>query len=823
MINIKKVSLKYIFPAILFAVFSLLIASAYFFEFKNSQRKLENNLVTEIQSIVVLTGVSVSNSLMQLNLHQAESIISEAVLNTKLDKMAVISTSGSILLSSKYAEKKMLAENVLAYYSSETRKETLQKNTLIIKHFNNGQDIVIYTPIHTIDKINTLNRDFNTVIYAHYSLDSSTEYLRYTLLTSLFKVILLLAITLFVLIYIVNYIIIRPLNKLVQTTNISDLGNHVEVIQNGLGEIGVLQKAFARLTGNVKQNITKLTESEERFVFALTSAKDGIWDWDIDADKVYYSTYWAQMLGLDKKLIGSDIDVWESRIHPDDMFNVMQDIEFHFSGRTDEIKNTHRILGANGKYRWILCRARTVSWDLKGYPSRLVGINTDVTKYKEAQETINLHAQFDPVTQLPNRSRLLERLSQEVIRATTNQKQGALIFIDCDQYKTVTDIKGHLEGDALLFKIARRLEEFKCDTNFVAHLQGSEFVLLLTDIDINKSLAAKSVSAFIHEINNRLKDAIKYADNEIVVSCAFGIELFSSNLLSSDDILRQAAMAMKKAKLDPISNVSFFQKEIGEKLVSEHEMELAMRRALDKNEFSIFFQSRTNNEGDLIGAEALSRWIHSEKGWVSPCDFIKVAEQSGLILKLGDWIVESVFEQLARWEEKGLPESFTTLSLNISPLQMIQDNFVQKIKDELKRTNVSPHLLELEITEATFLVESQNMIDKMNTIRKLGLRFAIDDFGVGYSSFSYLSRLPVSTLKIDQSFVCHLIEEKNQQIIVSAIITLANKLGLAVVAEGVETKEQFDLLHKFGCNEYQGFYISAPMAKNDFQTLLFKN
>ena len=823
MINIKNISLKYIFPAVLFLIFSLIIASSYFFEFKNSQRTLEKNLASDIQSVVGVTATTVSNSLMQSDFSQAESIISQTVLNTNLDKVTVVSSEKIILLSSKYSDKGQLAEDVLTFYSDDMVSKTLKKKSAIIQYFNSDQDVIIYSPIHTIKSNDTLNRDFDTVIYAHYSLKASAEKLQYTLLISLFKIISLLGITLIILIYIVNYLVIKPLNKLVQTTNISDLGNHVEVIQNGMGEIGVLQSAFARLTGDVKKNITKLTKSEERFVFALSSAKDGIWDWDVASDNVYYSTYWAQMLGLDKKTMGTDIDAWESRIHPDDLFNVTQDLKFHFSGRTDEIRNTHRILGENGQYRWVLCRAITVSWDLDGYPLRLVGVNTDVSKYKETQETFNLHAQFDPITELPNRSQLLERLGQELIRAKANKKQGALIFIDCDQYKTVTDIKGHKEGDALLFEIARRLEEFKCKTNFIAHLQGGEFVLLLTDINTEKNVAAKFVNEFIDKINNRLKDAVQYGDNKVMVSCSFGIELFSNDLLTSDDILRQSAMAMKKAKLSQTANVSFFEKKIGDELLYEHELEASMYRGLDENEFSIFFQSRVNGNGELVGAEALSRWVHREKGWVSPAEFIKVAEQSGLIIKLGDWVIESVFEQLSQWDKKGLPDTFKTLSLNISPLQIFQDDFIQKIKNELKRTNISPHLIEFEITESVFLMERDCMIRKMKIIRDLGFRFSIDDFGVGYSSFSYLNRLPVSTLKIDQSFVNSLIEENNQQIIVAAIITLAKKLGLGVIAEGVESKEQFDLLNEFGCTEFQGFYISAPMAKKDFQTLLFKN
>ncbi len=823
MINIKKISLKFILPIVLFGIFFLLVVGRYFLAYKHNESILNKTTQTEITSVVANVRASISNALIKYNFAEAENIISDNVLNTRLDKIAIILPNQHLLLSSDYKNKSKLAKKTLPFYSSNIFKKVLENNKMIVKHFNNGKDIVIYAAINSFNAKNTLKRDYSAIIYAHYSLNSDVEYLRYTLLTSFLQIIGLLVFTLFLFIYIVNFLVIKPINQLVHVTNISDLSNRIEVEQNGLGEIGVLQRAFAHLTVDIKQNIIKLTESEERAVFAFKSVKDGIWDWNVKENTVYYSTEWAKMLGLNKDEIGNDMDVWESRIHPDDLMGIAQNISFHFADRTEQIYNSHRIMSENGKYLWILCRAKVVQWDEKGAPMRVVGINSDITKYKETQALLNIQAQFDAVTELPNRIHLLSQLSNELILAKKNKQRGAIIFISCNQYETVTNIKGHDVGDKLLIVIARRLETFSINSNFAAHLQGGEFALIVRDLDEDRMFAVGTVRKMIEELDNKLREFIKLNDEEMILSFTFGIELFPDQQLSSADVLRQSAMAMKSAKNSHNSNIVFFDKNIEEQIVKQHDLEISMHSALENNEFSLFFQARINANGDLVGAEALSRWIHSEQGWVKPSDFIRVAEGSKLIIELGHWVIQSAFQQIADWEKKGLPEHFTTLSINISPIQFFQNDFVSTIKDALEHTNVSANLIEIEITEGIFLNGPELIIEKMNTLRKLGIQFAIDDFGIGYSSFSYLSQLPVATIKIDQSFIKNMAESEKQQIIVAAIVNMSKKLKLKTVAEGVETKEQLDMLCSFGCAQFQGFYIYTPLAKNDFQSLLFKS
>lgn len=822
MINIKKISLKFILPVVFFAIFFLLMGGRYFIDYKHNESIIAQTIKNEITTVVSNLRVSISNALMKSDLAQAEHILSIKVLNTRLDKIAIILPNQHLLLSSDYKNKSKLAEQSLPFYSPEMLKETIKNNEMIVKSFNDNKDIVIFAPINSFNHQNKLDRDYNTIIYAHYSLHTTVARLKHQLLISFLKIIALLAFTLFLFMYIVNYLVIRPINRLSHLIKVSDLNHHIEVEQNGFGEISVLQCAFAQVTGDVKENFINLTKNEKRFAFVLQSVNDGIWDWDVESDKVFYSINWANMLGLEQNKIGTDLDVWESRIHPDDLIKVAQDINFHFEDRTEQIRITHRIMSNNGKYIWILCRAKIVSWDEKGYPMRMVGINTDISKEIEAQKHLNNQIQIDDVTELPNRTHLLSKLSHELIIAKEYKQHGAIIIIGCNQYETLINIKGDNVGNRLLWIIARRLEEFNMDHKFVAYLQGGEFVIIVLDLDAERATAIEKIKKLVEKVDNKLKEFIKVQDQEMILAFTFGVEFFPCEQLSSVDVLRQSSMAMQSAKVISNSNVAFFDKNIENQLVETHNLEIGMQSALEKNEFSLFFQARINTKGDIVGAEALSRWIHSEQGWVHPSEFIKVAEGSKLIIKLGHWVIRSAFEQLAYWEKKGLPKHFTTLSINISPTQFAQEDFVSTIKEALTQTNVSANLIEIEITEAIFLHTTELIIEKMHMLRDLGIQFAIDDFGIGYSSFSYLNMLPVTTIKIDRSFLKNVLESKKQQIIVSAIISMSKKLKLNTVAEGVEKKEQLEMLCRFGCSQFQGFYIYKPLAKNDFQSLLFK-
>lgn len=818
----KKLSLQIIIPTVLFVVFIVLQGGVFFLQYQQTQQNLYTEKEQYVKGIAGNLQTMLSNSLMRLEKARAQQIVSVTALDENFKSIAIVDHNQQIVLSNNLREKYMFAKLQLPFYDGKLLQQVIEQSEFVFQYNDKTQDLIVYAPLQMLAKGNSLNRKFNGVIFINYSLKNALQALRHNALISLVKISVTLLIAIFLLIYVINRIVIKPLNQLARATKTADLSSRIEIDELGIGEIGLLQESFSLLTTEVKQNINKLSASEQRWLYALSGAQDGVWDWDINSDNVYYSSRWKEMLGYHKEDIGKDIDEWESRIHPDDLFNVLQDLQFHFIGRNSFFENTHRIRCLNGEYRWILSRGQTVSWDSDSLPLRVIGTNTDVTMYKESQELIKQQAQFDDITQLPNKAHLLKQISQESKRALHNKQHGAVIFIECDQYKTINDLQGHFKGDELLYQIARRIEENCTEADFVAHLNGSEFVILSPDLHQQRENAALMTLELCKTLDKQLKLPIEIGTEKIDLCCAFGIELFPSEECDSHDLLRQSAMAMKYAKENQFTNISFFAKEIEETIINHYTLQKQIRSGLENNEFTLYFQPRTDVHGDIIGAEALSRWLHGEQGWVSPSEFIPIAEESDLILKLGDWVLRSSFESLALWQNKGLPASFKHLSLNISPKQLLQTSFIHNVESQLQHSGASASLIEIEITETILVEHKELVIGKLHKLRELGFNIAIDDFGTGYSSFSYLSKLPVSTIKIDQSFIKNLMEDDKQQIIVASIISMAKALKLEVVAEGVETQAQLDFLIEKGCSQFQGYFVAKPLTIKAFQTVLFK-
>lgn len=820
--KLRKISLRIILPFILLIVFTVLQGSVFLLEYRQQQATLYEETEKTIKSIMGELQTSLYYSLMRLDAAQAHNIVSTAALDVNFKRVSVIDENQKIVLSNRFKQKNEQATEQLKNYSVALFNRALKDNKFVVDYNETTKELTAYAPLQTIDTNNSFNRQSNAVIFIRYSLKSAFSEQTVQLKFVLVKISIALFASLFLLIYIINRLVLLPLKDLAQSTKITDLSNTVKIKQSGLGEVGLLQRAFAKLVHEVSGNINRLSASEQRWLYALRGARDGVWDWDISNDKVYYSTRWKEMLGYHKDDVETDISEWEDRIHQDDLFNVFQDLQFHFSGRNSFFENTHRILCHNGEYRWILSRGQAVSWDEEGNPLRVIGTNTDVTSYKDTHEKFTFQSQFDEVTQLPNRAQLITHIEQENLRSKNNGMRGAIIFIDCNQYKTINDLKGHSKGDELLYLIARRLDDNKSGPDFIAHLQGSEFVAILPDLHANAERAAEMALDFAKQLDVALKQPFEMpdSDEELVLSGVYGITMFPNEDTEANDLLRQSAMAMKNAQDSEFGNISFFAKQIEEKIHRSHILQHQIRRGLENEEFTLYFQPRVDTNGNLVGAEALSRWFRGDQGWINPAEFIPIAEDSGLIIPLGDWVIHNVFKQLKIWMDQGLPPHFKALSLNVSPKQLLQEDFVDCVEKHLISSGVDANLVEIEITENILVSHMDMIISKLNKLRALGFRFAIDDFGTGYSSFSYLSVLPVSTLKIDQSFIVNLLQEENQQVIVGAIIGMAEALNLEVVAEGVENAEQLDFLIAKGCHQFQGYFVGTPLAIKDFQTVL---
>lgn len=451
-------------------------------------------------------------------------------------------------------------------------------------------------------------------------------------------------------------------------------------------------------------------------------------------------------------------------------------------------------------------------------------VSSDITELKVTQELMEHMAYHDALTDLPNRSYLIERLEEEVKRAGKRGEFGALLFIDLDQFKNINDSLGHPAGDAVLKHVADRLSSSISDADIVVRLGGDEFVVVLNGLGNDMSPAILKAEAAAERLRRSVSQPYFYTDLELHVTCSVGIVMFPDEDASVHELLRYADTAMYQVKEQGRNAIEFFNRGMADNARNVLVMEGDLHKALENKRFSLHYQPRVDNlDATIVGAEALLRWQHPERGMVSPAEFIPVLETSGLIVDVGLWVIEESIRQVKEWVEAGLWRDDMRLGINISPRQFRSSSFVDDVAQLLKNMDFPASLIEMEITEGIVIQNLDVTVETMKTLKELGISFALDDFGTGYSSISYLKQLPVSVLKIDKSFVRDITDDGNDRVLVETITAMGNMLGLEVVAEGVETKEQLQLLKDYDCRYYQGFLCSKPVAGEQFVDLLTKD
>ncbi|MFZ4552709.1 MAG: EAL domain-containing protein [Aquabacterium sp.] len=445
---------------------------------------------------------------------------------------------------------------------------------------------------------------------------------------------------------------------------------------------------------------------------------------------------------------------------------------------------------------------------------------SDITARKEAEAQIERLAFYDPLTSLPNRRLLMDRVTHALVSARRNGHMGALLLIDLDHFKTLNDSLGHDRGDELLKLVASRLQQAVRDSDTVGRLGGDEFVVVLENLHLDPVLAVSQAQAVGNKLLQMMSQVFDLAAIEYHGGCSIGVSLFGGQYdINLDELLKQADLAMYAAKAAGRNALRFFDPAAQAEVARRVELEADMRKALTRHEFELFYQPQVNADGTVHGAEALLRWHQPQRGMVSPGEFIPLAEQSGLILPLGQWVLESACRQLVRWSQ--IPEmAHLSVAVNVSARQFRQADFVALVSDALERTGARPDLLKLELTESMLVDDMELVIDKMAALKVIGVVFSLDDFGTGYSSLHYLKRLPLDQLKIDQSFVRNVMSDGNDAAIVRTIVALADTLGLTVIAEGVETLEQRDFLLAQGCQHFQGYLFGRPVPSATFEDSL---
>ncbi|PCJ30974.1 MAG: hypothetical protein COA90_07615 [Gammaproteobacteria bacterium] len=450
-----------------------------------------------------------------------------------------------------------------------------------------------------------------------------------------------------------------------------------------------------------------------------------------------------------------------------------------------------------------------------------VSVFSDITEKKDNEDRIKNLAFYDPLTSLPNRRLLMDRLEQEISRASRNEQKGTLIFLDLDDFKKVNDSLGHEFGDELLKQIGQRLQEHTHETHTVSRIGGDEFVILIPSATLNESSLIETSTLLAENLIAAFQQPFTLKTYKHYISTSMGITTFPNEGDTASELLRQADTAMYKAKRQGKNTFSFYEKSMQAQAEANLDLERNLREAIDNNSFTLSYQPQVNHSGIIIGSEALLRWIHKDKGPISPANFIPLAEDSGLIIPIGQWVLNEACFTMQSWLKQGY--KLQHISVNVSPKQFRHADFVQHVEEALTLSKLPADKLMLEITEGIVIDNIDNTVKKMNLLKKMGVQFSIDDFGTGYSSLYYLKRLPIDELKIDQSFVRDIATDKDDAEIVATIIAMANHLNLTVVAEGVENAEQLEFLIANNCTLFQGYYYSRPLPAAEFQEFINNN
>ncbi len=550
-----------------------------------------------------------------------------------------------------------------------------------------------------------------------------------------------------------------------------------------------------------------LRESEHRYDLAMSVANDGIWDWDLENNQVMFDVRYYTMAGYHPFEFPQMLSEWEMRIHPQDISETKIKLENYLLGSSPKFDAELRFLRKQGDYMWIQARGKIVEWDLHGKPKRVVGTHSDISQKKAYEQQLKHIAHFDSLTNLPNRVLLIDRLNQAMYQAQRRGKRLAVIYLDLDGFKAINDDNDHETGDRFLQKIARRMQEALRKGDTLSRLGGDEFVAVLVDLP-----STDESMPLVRRLLDAAAMPISVDKLFLKVSASIGVTFFpQEKVVDAEQLIRQADHSMYQAKMQGKNRFHVFDFEYDSNLVNQRKNLESAWEAFERQEYTVYYQPKVNmRTGEVVGFEALIRWKHPRMGVLTPASFLSYIENSELEIKLGEWVITTVLQQLSEWLELG---NFPPVSINVGSMHLQQKDFVERMGCLLEMfPDVSPQSIELEVLESNALDDMGHVSGVIEACGKLGVKFALDDFGTGYSSLTYLKQLPAATLKIDQNFIRDMLDDPEDIAILEGVIGIAAAFNREVIAEGVETVEQGELLLKMGCELAQGYQIARPMS-----------
>jgi len=548
-----------------------------------------------------------------------------------------------------------------------------------------------------------------------------------------------------------------------------------------------------------------LKRSEERYALAARGTDDGIWDWDLSSNQVYYSPRFKEILGFGGAEITPDPEQWLGRVHPEDAQRLRDKLDAFCQGKEPQLEDEHRLRHKDGSFRWVLSRCFAVR-SPQGACHRLVGALSDITDRRV----------YDPLTGLPNRVLLTERLRYAMADGSDDLPIIAVMLIDLDRFKLVNDSYGHLAGDTLLVAVSQRIAKCLRPRDLVARFGGDEFAVVVHDVD-----GSEAAVGLARRIQEALLEPFELNAAEVFVAASVGIAVSGPEYENPQDLLRDAGTALHQTKAEGRHRIAVFDLAMRAAAYKSLHLENALRRALKERTLQVFYQPIVSlQNGQIMGFEALSRWHHPVRGWIQPAEFIRLAEETGQMTQLSRQVLTTACQQLSRWQSECERARSLFVSVNVSPRQLTRPELIREIKAAMRGAGLPPRSLRIEITEDVLLEGDDRVLRALQRLRRLRVGIDVDDFGSGYSSLRYLQQLPMDALKIDRMFIHQLGASQSSQVIVKTILSLASQLELAVIAEGVETQEQYLQLKQLGCHWAQGYFISYPVEAQKARALL---
>lgn len=600
---------------------------------------------------------------------------------------------------------------------------------------------------------------------------------------------------------------LRPLQ--VTASKLAQLANPESTLEplpiHRKDEIGQLISGFNRLLEELSARQETLKENEERYRTIFRTSPDAVSITRlIDSTFIEINDGYSKIFDWQRdEIIGKtamDIGIWAAQSERDHFRNLIQT-----HGSCERVES--RFIAKTGRVVYGLVSANSIV--LNGEPC-LLSVTQDITATKDASDQIEYLEYFDSLTGLANLRLLLQRLNLALEERNNLHYLGALLHVDLDDFKTLNDSYGHDKGDLWLKEVAKRLSSTIPEGNFVARISGDKFAVLISGLSVIPEDAASTVENIAREIVDAIHLPFQIDKAVHQSSCCIGIALFTSNEENGHTLLKHAELAMYQAKKMGRGALRFFDPAMQELVSTRVALEADLRAALKNNEFVLYYQRQVDQNNRVVGYEALIRWHHPTRGIVSPGQFILAAEHCGLVLPLGRWVLETACNQLTAWS-RDPQKSHLTISVNVSATQFHEADYVEQVLSILKKTGAPGYRLKLELTESVLVSEIDNIVTKMTALKGHGIGFSLDDFGTGFSSLSYLQRLPLDQLKIDQSFISDIVTSSSDAAIAQTIVTLGQSLGLSVIAEGVETDAQRARLFELGCTLYQGYFFGKPV------------